>query len=698
MKRGIEHLQNEADPAGDLEKEDELSIKRPRLSAEENQFSPENPPPPGFNEYLAVKAHRFKEILELEAYNGNIAKIEELIETHSVTMPKDKNLFAVILSCAVKAGQISTFDHVVKKYEIKPNYRFEDTRHTVLHIAALYGQIAAFDHFINQYQLDPHSVDYDGRTPLHYAARGGQITMIDHLVDEHGLDPRAEYDENLNEFMDEEEVGVRTALNIAAFHAQIETFDHLVKKYQLKPKDMVEEQNNLLMLAAQHDNIGVIYHLVKYHGFDPKEKNAQGKTALHVACEYGQSDCVLYLIKKHGLDPYEQDANGKTALHYAIEGRHEVDTLLRNYAFNLRKIVPTLEIAEIDSSIINPLKDTITFFDLIKENQYQPLKSFLESKEKWFIKSIITYLDDGENPLIFPLKMGNIDLTTLLVSKGASLDNIEIEQAPEDAVSSQTCLLHAIIRAQRMGVLMSHQNPLVELDDALLKSLSEGCQSAGPYQDLDKQILAELLMSRHVICQDYVSLESLQVQKGSAPIEAHFQSNTLMLAIQYLWHNFEYNQEKYAENLPYIQKLGEMLGGFSQGMEGFFTTLKHPMEVIFAVIDKLVKENKQQAQDNELLTIQNEELTRINKEQAQLIEKLMQKNSAESSIKILTTQLETCLHPADAINQKWEEDEYDGIRARDSWMPAYQKGSPIEPCVPIGKETQDSAPKKQKLA
>ena len=115
------------------------------------------------------------------AQNGDVAKLQQLIDSGAKVDEIRKGDDATALDVAAYAGRLNAVELLVKDgADVNAQTA---AGYTPLHLAALKGHVDVVDFLLKHgAEIDP--VSTDGDTPLHLAAASGNVEVVQHLLDE----------------------------------------------------------------------------------------------------------------------------------------------------------------------------------------------------------------------------------------------------------------------------------------------------------------------------------------------------------------------------------------------------------------------------------------------------------------------------------------------------------------------------------
>lgn len=161
------------------------------------------------------------------------------------------------------------------------------------------------------------------------------------------------------------------------------------------------------MTAAGRGNIKVTNYLLA-RGADPNAADRAGFTALYSAAGSDYSTSTAAALLSHGANPNAKNMHGSTALHQAASqsAAKVVEVLLTHKA----------DVNAADKDNVTPLHVAIRYGKNDKRNAV--VKILLKSGANVNIRST----RDGTTPLFNAISRGDIDITKLLIARGADLN------------------------------------------------------------------------------------------------------------------------------------------------------------------------------------------------------------------------------------------------------------------------------------
>lgn len=424
---------------------------------------------------------------------------------------------------------------------------------------------------------------------LHLAAQFGRVDIIEHLKIKYDLNPARKNNLSYN------------TLHFAAIGGQNEMIDYLIEHHQLSFSETTIEGLTALHLAARYGHHHTIEFLVNRHGFDPYQKDAKSHSLLTVAAMANQKNTVDYLMTHYDFKLNEEIQPKRKLIFYLVASNNTdmLDFLLSHYSIDLNEEIKHLKV---ENKIVDLLKATQIFFDCIERQDFNATSICLSSMSQDDKQRILSYLDKGESPFHFCIKMDNVDLATLLLLHGFSINELEMafELNKEKVKPAQSCLTHAIVRIQRLGKFTEQTNQILNLDIELLNCLLISSQRNGPYQYLDQQIVAESLQ-QFTLYSEGLSLDEVKIKPAFKTLTSEEELKTRWLTVFLLQNNISY----FPDNINLISRMMEVITELGQGFAGIFIhatnffsvavlaveSLKHENTILKAKIEKLESQN-----------------------------------------------------------------------------------------------------------
>jgi cytohesin len=289
-----------------------------------------------------------------------------------------------------------------------------------------------------------------GRTPLHYAAMNGREKIAMLLIAK-GADATAKDRSGLTPFL------------YAKYYGLTKLAEYLEKL----PSSAADRLNYDLVQSAIQGDLGKIKDLLA-RGADVNARDSQGYTALHMAAGRRDKEAVEFLISRgaivgavdnlwkntplhmaaafgkretaelliaSGADINAKMITGRTPLHQAAErGHQEVVSLLIARAADInakdRSGFTPLDLA-LDGgfdNVVNSLRQVggqpgdplrLTIIDAVKAGNCSRVKELLAEGANVMARDSV----EGRTPLHLAARKGDLEMTNLLISKGADIND-----------------------------------------------------------------------------------------------------------------------------------------------------------------------------------------------------------------------------------------------------------------------------------
>lgn len=178
------------------------------------------------------------------------------------------------------------------------NYREDDSKSTVLHVAAQYGRRDFVNQMLNikinsrvlvknSNKINVNAQDVNGRTPLHVASMKNDSVLVDLLLSAGAIYNAVTY-------------SGQTPLDL--------TENTVIK--------LMFQQVETAFLAVQHNDIKLLSECVDQEKCVVNSLDLSGRSLLHIACEKRFTDLVAYLLEK-GANVSTVDNYRQSVLHLA---------------------------------------------------------------------------------------------------------------------------------------------------------------------------------------------------------------------------------------------------------------------------------------------------------------------------------------------------------------------------------------------
>lgn len=255
-----------------------------------------------------------------------------------------------------------------------------------------------------------------GETAMQVVCNHGHIKMMKYLH---------EQEANINT-TNKEGLGL---IHSAAVYNQVESLIYLFdQKLDLTGKTSTlatYKSMTPLHFASKHGSEKALEYLLSQDTVEIHEKNYDESTSLHLAATHGNRDCCFMLLTK-GASLLSKDKQKRLPLEVAlIDKQQEAATFLYDSMIHLGFEIPTptpnrakqlLRYIEEHSATENLL------IKYVKENRYEDVAQLLDGGAN------IAFRDESkQTPLFYALQNRNHELTLLLLSRGADLEEVNEE-------------------------------------------------------------------------------------------------------------------------------------------------------------------------------------------------------------------------------------------------------------------------------
>lgn len=286
----------------------------------------------------------------------------------------------------------------------------DEEGNTALLLAAKYGQITLFEHLIKKGHSTLTETNQYGHTALLIAVAHGQIKMVEHLL-KNDRSQKNEIDNAKN-----------TALLVAAAHNELPMVEYLLKNELSNKKERNCRGTTALLMAASYGYTNLVSYLLTHNYANLEEQDIDGDTALSLAAWFGYPKTIAELLEK-GAYIDTRDKRGVTA-RMAIESRSEKKFPLLRSAENILESVP------LDTSfeILGPALNARQF-----KTGYTALHLAILNEKSWLIKKL---LENGAD-ILMPDRAG--ETAKMLLQKSNKpyylclLDQYELAQIGKKA-------------------------------------------------------------------------------------------------------------------------------------------------------------------------------------------------------------------------------------------------------------------------
>lgn len=191
-------------------------------------------------------------------------------------------------------------------------------------------------------------------------------------------------------------------------------------------------------------------------------------------------------------------------------------------------------IAQVNPGLSVLIVKALALVASIKYDSFPSIKNLLESIDQNDKPILLNWLVfDGKSALAYCIENNKLDLATLLLFHGAST-NFKLKVEEENLASSlQKALYHAQIR-KNIITQDNDDNPLTLLctESSLFNNIISLCETKGPYQHLDRQIIAEALVCFNLIVSGPPKFCNIRVNSNSlTPLTQEIKNDTRRFAL-----------------------------------------------------------------------------------------------------------------------------------------------------------------------
>jgi ankyrin repeat protein len=254
------------------------------------------------------------------------------------------------------------------------------------------------------------------RTYLHWAVLGKHDEAVQLLL-AHGADINAvESSRGKTPLFDVVAAGDSTILNLL-----IDAGAHV------DARDM--RGDTPLILATRQDSVEVSKTLLEAKA-DPNSRDwCLGQTALSLASEKGQEDIVCLLLS-HGAAANIADDQGMTPLTYALQNDHaEIARMLaakeaRGDSADVESILSTA-VSQLELNVDDPYFGLDDGAQLLQASKDQSPEIVREVLERNVHMNVDIRDEEGRTALSHAARDGNIEITTMLLDRGADVNSVD---------------------------------------------------------------------------------------------------------------------------------------------------------------------------------------------------------------------------------------------------------------------------------
>jgi len=354
---------------------------------------------------------------------GDLKAVKHLIEQEHLDPHKKDPHGGNSLHFAVEYGHLAIVQYLIEKAQVDKESK-NNSSESLLYIAAEKGHLEIVKYLVDQAHVDKESENNSSERPLHIVAKRGHLEIVKYLIEEARVNKEAKNKSG------------RGVLGSVALGGSLKIVRYLVEQVHLTQELTISSDEHPLLLAAYYGNPSVVQYLVQEVHVDPAIKAPNGDIALHKAFETLFEDKCLeiiqWLIEKVHVNPLPLNNVGETPLDYAKSKPKHQRTIdyLQQFVKEDRRSLYEAAVAG-DLALVKKVVASGTSVQLVTSTN-QTVLHYVALAEKpniavaeWLLQQeiLIDAMDDqGNTALSLAVERGHLDLVSVLVKAGASLD------------------------------------------------------------------------------------------------------------------------------------------------------------------------------------------------------------------------------------------------------------------------------------